>query len=135
LLQKPVSQWPSTSQAHAVAARDVAAHAHARLRFALRAQGGDAVVQAGAHAQAASPVIAACTVVLHASGARSAEPRASGAGRGVRTARGRARCRVARGEQLLAVEDRVGAGGEAQRLQFVAHRFAAGRQSAPSNAA
>ena len=35
---------------------------------------------------------------------------------------------VAGGQQLLAVEDRIGAGQEAQRLQLVAHLGAAGRQ-------
>src|ERR1700691_5321968 len=36
---------------------------------------------------------------------------------------------VAGGEQLLAVEDGVGAGEEAQRLQLVAHRLAPRRQT------
>src|SRR3546814_5971868 len=35
---------------------------------------------------------------------------------------------LAGGQQLLAVEDRVGAGGEAQRLQLVAHLLAPGGQ-------
>src|SRR5262249_31018032 len=35
---------------------------------------------------------------------------------------------VAGGEQLLAVEDRVRAGEEAERLQLVAHRLAPGRE-------
>src|ERR1700733_3452213 len=36
---------------------------------------------------------------------------------------------VAGGQELLAVEDGVGAGEEAQRLQLIAHRLAAGRQA------
>ena len=99
-----------------------------RCRVALHAAPG-----AGACARASSRGRArarrsACARSLRAGG----EPRGGTSGsmpRRANSARSRATSGIARGQQLLAVENRVRAGEETQRLQLVAHLLAAGRQA------
>ena len=95
-----------------------------RCRVALHAAVGRAGV-----CRACNPVRARVRRVR----ARRRRPRAGGIERSMPSRveqRAIARdVRVAGGQQLLAVEDRIRAGEETQRLQLVAHDFASGRQA------